>query len=256
MTAPDAVRGPPIALAWLRRVVNSGLPAGPIALAAVYVTYMDANGDNCRPGDRLVASQLVLTPRTVKNWRRKLVRAGLLECARPGRSGGRGGGPGRAAEWRPVLPVNEGNEVSHDSVNGGHADARMRGTQTPPHLPTTSPTDKSVGDQPADRSGGEAATGQRVEGFEQHLQLLADLHADLDAKRRAQRRDEPELTGRRFTRSCGQSVCRVRRTAWKRPLSPMAVAISPPVTKTMMSAVSAALTGCAGTARARRRSSR
>ena len=151
---------PAIALRWHRLVLRSDVSRGAKLLAGALLDYMDPDGSNCRPGDRLLALDLAVTERTIKEWRRELVRAGLLRCAHRGHSGGRGGGPGEAAVWRPVIPVNEGNEVSPDSVNEGNPrsphsvnegkpDVRMRGSLTYPHLPRTSPLLAEVGNQGA-----------------------------------------------------------------------------------------------------------
>lgn len=87
----------PFILQWLRAVRKADLSVGATALAAVMASYAEENGRECRPGDKLLRARLKVKERALLNYRLELKDAGLIALASTH-------APGRAAEWRLILP--------------------------------------------------------------------------------------------------------------------------------------------------------
>jgi hypothetical protein len=102
----------PLVLHWLRSVLEtSELSVGATALAALLATYANADGTSCRPGDDRLSGRLDVTARMLRNYRRELRDSGLLAQVRRQ-------SPGRAAEWRLILPASDtGNRLPLDTGN-------------------------------------------------------------------------------------------------------------------------------------------
>lgn len=73
-------------------------------VALVLATYADLDGTRVRPSARRVAQVCGLDERRVRAVITHLRRSQLLELVRPARGPGRGGGPGRPAEFRMSVP--------------------------------------------------------------------------------------------------------------------------------------------------------
>src|ERR1039457_2977481 len=100
--------GAPMVLAWLRAVASADLSTGVQALAMQLMTFADADGTNCRPGDELLCARLHCKPKTLRDYTVELKRDGFLDLETAASGPGRGhGGGGRAAVWRLPMPVKE-----------------------------------------------------------------------------------------------------------------------------------------------------
>jgi hypothetical protein len=130
---------------WLRTVRSAEISRDAKALSLVLACYANPDGTSCRPGDERLRDDLANsrgkpTDRSIRRWRAELITTGLLAQSRRACSPGRGGGAGRSAEWRLILPGMTGQ--------AGHNESRvMTGQLRHPH-------------SAHDRTAGDVLTGQ------------------------------------------------------------------------------------------------
>jgi hypothetical protein len=140
----------PMVLRWTRAVRGTKLSHGARDLALVLLTYANADGTRCFPGDENLCADLGdVTRQSVGRYRKELLDAGLLMKERPASGPGTGGGAVRATEWRLIIPAKDGTSRFPVSQKDGtprfpvsenrEPPGSKQGTVGFPHLPRTSP---------------------------------------------------------------------------------------------------------------------